>query len=479
MTTNNSIPPNTSTPSLRLADTLSLIVGIVVGSAIYVLPANVASQTPSVPVLLGIWLVGGALSTIGAMCYAELAAADPRSGGDFNYISQAYGRRFGVAYGWMQLSAIIPGNIAVMSLVFGEHVHRGFAPGVPTYCLSLLSVAALALVNLAGAVMSKHTQNVLTVLKVAGLSLILLAGFLAAAPSAESVTDVDSTAVSEAGSGSLALALILAMYAYGGWSEAAYVAAEVRDARKNVPRALVLGMGCITLLYLFINLAYLHGLGRQGLADSSTPASDLVVSSFGSNAGRWMDALVAVSALGAIQGMIFAGSRLVAVVGDGHAFLGVLGRLNARRAPIWAIFLVTFLACLAITAFATDVIRGPLGRLLESATGREFEWSSGKDALSSLVDAMAPVVWFYFMLGGLTVVLLRMRFGSNRSPVKVPGYPVTPIIFCVTCLWMGVEAARYSGGMTLAGLVPMLLGLPFVLGPGISVRVSQEGNDEK
>lgn len=456
-------------PSLRLVDTLSLIVGIVIGSAIYVLPALVAGQAATLPWLVAIWLTGGVLSTIGAMCYAELSAADPRSGGDFNYISSAFGRRFGLTYGWMQLSAIIPGNIAVMSLVFGEHVGRSFAPQIPVYVLSLLAVGALALINLAGTVMSKHTQNLLTVLKVVGLSLILLAGILASPQTPTNADRVAPTAADDATSTegvaetSLALALILAMYAYGGWSEAAYVAAEVHDARRNVPRALILGMGGITLLYLLINLAYVHGLGYQGLTESDTPASDLVVRGFGTSAGRWMDALVAISALGAIQGMIFAGSRLVAVVGEKHALLGVLRHLNSRRSPVWAIVVITSLAGLAIVAFATDVIRHTLSSAVQYATAIELSWHETRTALESLVAAMAPVVWLYFMLGGMTVIILRMREGSQRSPVKVPGYPITPLIFCLTCLWMGIEAARYAGGMTLLGLIPMFIGLPFVI----------------
>ncbi len=467
-------PPTNVTPPLRLRDTLSLIVGIVIGSAIYVFPVGVAFNAESTPRMLGIWLFAGALSTIGAMCYAELASADPRSGGDFNYISAAYGRRFGLIYGWMQLSVIIPGNIAAMSFVFAEHVGH-FWPSVPQFILSLLAVASLAAINLAGTVTSKHTQNALTILKVAGLSLILLAGCLASAPTipagnaqtavaVQAETGAEQAAETESFAPSLALALILAMYAYGGWSEAAYVAAEVHDARRNVPRALVLGMGCITVIYLLINLAYVHGLGLDGLKNSHTPASDLVVHSFGTGAGNWMNALVAVSALGAMQGMIFAGSRLVSVVGQGHALLSALGRLNARRSPVWAIVVLTGIACLAIVAFGTDVVRDSIRVALQRITGEQLEWEAPGNALETLVAAMAPIVWVYFALGGLTLIVLRQRHGSQRAPVKVPGYPVTPIIFCLTCLWMGSNAVPFAGNMTLLGLVPMLIGLPFVLG---------------
>jgi amino acid transporter len=496
-TSEQSPPALDAHPPLKLRDTLSLILGIVIGSAIYVFPASVAFNAETIPRLLGVWLFAGMLSTIGAMCYAELASADPRSGGDFNYISQAYGRRFGIVYGWMQLSVIIPGNIAVMSFVFAEHASRPVAairsaldsstgsgaPQVPMFVLSLVAVFFLASLNLAGTVTSKYAQNILTALKVVGLSLILVAGLVAAAPPSNTAADapkVEAAADSDAAhtaeappKPNLALALIFAMFAYGGWSEAAYVASEVQDARRNVPRALVIGMGSITVIYLLINLAYVHGLGLEGLKNPRTsPASDLIVHGFGAKAGVWMvmDVLVAISALGAMQGMIFAGSRLVSVVGQGHSRLYVLSRQNSRRSPFWAIITLTGLASMAIVAFATDVLRDAVRKGMEWVTRKDLTWDAPESALDALVAAMAPVVWFYFASAGLSLIVLRLRQGARRAPVPVPGYPITPLIFCATCLWMGFSAIRFAGTMTLLGLVPMLIGLPFVLGPGTGTR---------
>jgi basic amino acid/polyamine antiporter, APA family len=172
--------------------------------------------------------------------------------------------------------------------------------------------------------------------------------------------------------------------------------------------------------------------------------------------------------------MIFAGSRMVAVVGRGHPVLGPLGRLNTLRSPVWAIAVTSGIAALAIVAFGSDLVRRPLRSLLQRLTKNELNWEEPDDALETLVAAMSPIVWLYFMLAALALIVLRRRLGSRPS-FKTLGYPFTPIIFAATCGWMAHRGILYTQWMTLVVLMPMLLGLPLVLvGRGMRREIRED-----
>ena len=276
----NHDPPSPSiAPRLGLWDAVSIIVGIVVGTAIFKSPMMVFQSTGGSWQALGAWLVGGVLSLCGALCYAELATTYPRDGGDYEYLGRAYGRWLGFLFGWCQLTVILSASIGTMAYAFADYA-AAIWPNLAeqTAWLAVGAVVLLALVNAAGGVAGTTTQNVLSALKVFGLLCIVAAGVWAG-----SATTFSSAAASTASEPSFGLAMVFVLYAFGGWSDAAFVAAEVRDQHRNLPRALLIGTLAITVLYLAVNAAYLAVLGFDAARQSSTPAADVLELA----GGRW------------------------------------------------------------------------------------------------------------------------------------------------------------------------------------------------
>ena len=290
--------------SLTLFDSTALIVGIIIGVGVYQNAPLIARGAQGCWGLAGLWILGGVLSLCGALGYAELASAYPRQGGDYVYLSRAYGPWAGFLFGWMQLAVVRPGDIAVMAFAFATYartLYDPFAGAEPALTLRLYaagSVALLTAVNVAGVAAGKWTQNGLMAVKIAGI--VAIAAVALGSPQG-------SAAAGAVEPFPWSVALILVLFAYGGWNEMAYVAAEVRDSDRNIVRALALGTVAVLALYLALNGAFVYGLGYAGLAASSAVAAEVVAAAFPGAAGRLVAALVCISALGAVNGLIFTG----------------------------------------------------------------------------------------------------------------------------------------------------------------------------
>ena len=440
------------TTRLTLWDGVSVVIGIVVGVSLFKAPALVFGNVSSPLAGLGIWALGGVLSLLGALCYAELAAAWPRSGGDYVYLTRAYGPASGFMFGWGQLVAILTGSIGAMAYVFADYA-AALGVGVTGAAVAAASVLAVTAWNLVGVEAGRRVQNALTLAKVAGLAGIVAVGTFGqrlAAPAAPAGAGGDA-----------AFALILVLYAYGGWQHAAYVAAEVEDAQRNVPRVLMLGTGAVALLYLAVNAAYLAALGFDGLRASPAPAAEMLERSLGPVAGRIMSALVMVSALGAIQGMVFTGARIYASMGDDHAAFASLGRWHARLGvPARALIAQAAVSLAWIAAVGTRAGRASLDALTAALALPPLPWQRFDGGFDLLVASTAPIFWLFFLATGIAVLVLRVREPHAPRPFRVPGYPLTPLAFCASCAFMIEASLRYAGALALAGLIPLALGLP-------------------
>ncbi|TMQ33272.1 MAG: amino acid permease [Planctomycetota bacterium] len=325
--------PQVIRPQLSLWDAVSIIIGIVIGAGIYETTPLIFQQVSGPGLALGVWALGGLLSLIGALCYAELATAYPQSGGDYVYLTRAFGPWMGFLFGWAQLVVIRTGNIGLMAYVFADYAVRLWDFGQDAALIyAVLSVSILSFLNILGIVFGKGTQNLLTLAKVLGLGGILIAGFLAPQTSGQATTAAGSQ------SGSIGLAMVFVLYTYGGWNDAALVAAEQRNRRRNITLALVIGTSAITLIYLLVNLAYLRGLGFEGVKASRAVAADVLERYFGSNGSRIMCLLVMISALGAMNGMILTGSRVYSAMGADYGLFAWLGKWHPRLgSPLWSI----------------------------------------------------------------------------------------------------------------------------------------------
>lgn len=430
---------------LTLLDTTSIIVGIIIGSGFYKSSPLIAMQVPNAIALVGLWLAGGLFALIGSLCYAELATAFPAEGGDYVFLKRAFGHRTGFLFAWAEMWVVKPGAIGAMAFVFADYAHRIHPLGTQSLVIYAAgSVALLTAVNMAGLALGKWTQNVLTIAKVAGLLTVVAIGLTCVSPEARS-------RVTKAGTVDWNFAMILILYAYGGWNDMAYVGAEVRHPEKNILRALVLGTLAVTAIYALLTVSFVHALGFQGTRDASAVAADVTALGLGDWGAVAVSVLVCVSALGAINGMVFTGSRIYYALGNDYRGLARLGAWSAERGtPAWSLA--------AQGAIALGVLLG-------------FGWrpSTAADAggFGRMVEFTLPVFWFFLLLVGVSLFKLRRCASDTPRPFRVPGYPVTPLLFCASSafmLWASLTyayrirsgAAAWSIGWLAVGLLVAL-----------------------
>jgi APA family basic amino acid/polyamine antiporter len=416
--------------SLTLFDSTCLIVGIIIGVGVYQMAPDIARGVGGPAGLIALWLAGGLLSLCGALCYAELATAYPQEGGDYVYLSRAYGSWAGFLFGWAQLAIVRPGDIVVLAFAFATYARTLWDPLAGSafpwtqHAYAIAAVVALTTINVLGVREGKWTQNLLTVIKALGLLFIVtVAAF--AGPSAP---------VTVAGEIPLSLAFIFVLFTYGGWNEMAYVAAEVKNPARNIVRALVLGTLAVTLLYLLVNGAFLAALGFDGLRVSEAVAADTINRVWPDAGGRLIALLVCLSALGAVNGLIFTGARISYAVGAERRGFGWLGKWHPRLGtPANALLLQGVIACVLVVALGTFV---------------------------HAVLYTAAVVYSFYLATSLAVIVLRRRDPQAARPFRTIGYPLTPIVFAAVCAFLIYSAVTYKPWVAGGAVVLLLLGLP-------------------
>jgi amino acid transporter len=341
-----------------------------------------------------------------------------------------------------------------MAFVFADYAVRLFGLGSgQAPWLAVASVIVLSLANIVGLKSGRRTQNVLTGLKAIGLTAIVVAGlgWPQAAASA-------ATAASGGGPG-FGLALILVLYTYGGWNDAAFIVAEMKDKRRNIPRALLLGTAGVALIYLLVNAAYLNGLGFAAARNSKAIAADVLQGPLGAAGAGMMSTLVMVSALGALNGLILTGARIYAAAGADFSAFGVLARWHSRRGtPMPAIVAQMIITLVLIFLVGHEAGRKLLTALMAGIGFGTLTWD-GHGGFDTLLKCTAPVFWLFFLMTGLSLFVLRHRDRDLERPFSVPLYPVLPIVFCGMCGYMLYSAINYAGMLSLVGLGPLVVGL--------------------
>jgi APA family basic amino acid/polyamine antiporter len=420
--------------TISVTDAIALIVGVVIGMGIFKTPSMIAVNTGREDVFFLAWLAGGVISVIGALCYAELATAYPHTGGDYHYLTRAFGRKVGFLFVWSRMTVIQPGSIAMLAFVFGDYLST-ILPSVPSSLYAALPVVILTVLNLMGVQKGKWTQNVLTAIKVMGLSMVVLVGMLAS-PSSSPMVPLGPNPGTSFG-----LAMVFVLLTFGGWNEAAYISAELVEVRRNMVRALLWGVGFITVIYLLINLAYLRGLGLKEMGQSEVVAADLMRRIFGEGGARFISLLIIVSALGAINACIFTGARTNYTLGQDFSMFGFLGKWQERsNTPPNALLFVGAISLMW-------VLLGALAR----------------KGFVAMVEYTAPVFWCFFLLAGLSLFVLRIKEPEISRPFRVPFYPFTPLLFCMTCIYMLQSSVVYVGVGAFVGLAVLAVGVLLLL----------------
>ncbi|MGE4238872.1 APC family permease [Ramlibacter sp.] len=440
-----SVPTGRPAALLGLREAVLLIVGVVIGAGIFKAPSMVAQMTGSPEWMFGAWILGGAISLIGALCYAELTTSFPSAGGDYNFLSRAYGRSVAFLFGWARFSVITTGSIALLAFVFGDYLHQvvplragGMAIGPTVYALAVIGV--LWAVNARGLRAGASAQSWLTVMEVSGLLLIVLAalwlvvGPSSAAPAAAPAAQAAAGAPSMSAFG---LAMVFVLLTFGGWNEAAYISAELKDARRNMVRALIYSIAIITLLYLLVTWAYWRGLGIAGMAKSEAVAADLLRVAFGPVGEKVIALLAAVAALTSINATMIVGARTNYALANDWPQLRTIALWDAGRStPANAMHLQNVAAVLLVG--------------LGAWTGSGFR---------AMVEFTAPVFWLFFLLSGLSLFILRRRAPDAERPFRVPMYPVLPMVFCASCAYMLWSSLSYVYSQSLGGLNAAWIGV--------------------
>lgn len=419
---------------LSLLDATAIIVGIVVGAGIFRLPSLVALNLGSDLAIMGAWLLGGVISFIGALCFAELMSSYADAGGEYHVLNRAFGRNVGFMFAWARMTVVQTGSIALLAYIFGDY-GAGLLPLGPhgaAICAAALIVLLTAL-NLSGIRETKGVQNLLFALTLLGLLVVIVAGL-----SLDGAEDAGGAAPSGGGLSDFGMAMVFVLLTYGGWNESAYISAEIRGGPRRIVAALLLSIGVITLLYLAINVAYLHGLGAAGMSRSSAVAGELMAAAFGPVGEILMTVLVLLVVAASANVTILTGARTNFALGRDFAlFNGLYHWDEARGAPSRALLLQGAIA---------------LGLVLLGALNRK--------GIETVIDYLAPVFWFFFLLMGISVFVLRRRDPDRPRPFTVPLYPLTPLLFCLSSASLLYSSLVYTGTGALVGVGVLLLGLP-------------------
>jgi APA family basic amino acid/polyamine antiporter len=415
-------------------DASMLVVGSVVGAGIFLVSGFVAQSVTSPAAFLGVWLVGGLLALSGALCNGELGVTFARGGGEYVYLSEAFGRGLGFLSGWTSFWIGFPGSIATLAAGFGRNVR--ILAGLPAGSENLIGLSAVVFLtglNVLGIHQGRAVQNLLSVAKLLAFGLVIVVGV--AFGKNHEAHFIPFVGEHQAASG-LAAALVPIYFAYSGWNAATYVAGEMRDPKKDLGRALAFGtLGCVAL-YLVVNAGFLSALGLDQLRSSKDVAGATASATFGAGMGSFVTSLVALAVLSSLQATIVTGPRIYHAMAEDGLFPASLARLHPKtRAPT---------AALLVQGVASVVL------LL---SGR-FE---------TLLNFTTCALCLFSIICVAAVIVLRVRRPDLPRPWKTPGYPLTPLVFIVGNGWVLFSLVASGAREALIGCAIVLSGVPAYL----------------
>ena len=421
-----------------------IVMGGIVGSGIFINPYVVARQVTTPILILGAWALGGLIALAGAFIYAELASRMPEVGGQYAYLRDAYHPAVAFLYGWVLLLVIQTGGMAAVAVTFAAYFHELTSIAIPPGPVAVAVLAGLAVVNCLGVRTGSTVQSALMVLKIAAIAaLIGCGGWVLLRGGAPPVAPAAAAVPAPSGAWALVRAIGTAMvpvlFAYGGWQTSNFVAEEIREPRRNLPRALVAGVLGVIVLYLGVNYVCVSVLGPAGLAATPTPASAVMQRAFGSAGSRWIALGIAISALGFLSQSILTAPRVYyAMARDGLFFRSVAWLDPRHRVPSVAI-------------------------LLQAAMAIVIALSGRYDQILSYVVSMD---FLFFGLTAACLFVFRKRedpanpAGNVSALARVPGHPVPTALF-VAVSWLVVvnTIAKYPRD-TAIGFGILLAGIP-------------------
>jgi basic amino acid/polyamine antiporter, APA family len=428
---------------LGLFDATMIVMGGIVGAGIFINPYVVAQQVHTPTLILGAWIFGGLIAMAGAFVYAELASRMPAVGGQYAYMREAYHPGVAFLYGWALLLVIQTGGMAAVAITFGKYFVELTHIPVSSGALAAIALGILTLINCLGVRAGSTVQSSLMVMKIVIIGALVVCGAIfLKRPAAEShalLTPVLDRPFSFSLIVAFGAAMVPVTFAYGGYQTANFIAGEVREPRKNLPRGLMLGVAGVIALYLSVNFVYVRALGVTGLANTTTPASAVMRMALGQRGATWIALGIAISALGFLSQSILTAPRVYfAMAEDGVFFRGIAWLSPRTRVPVVAIALQGVWA------------------IVIALSGR----------YEQILNFVSSMDLIFFGLSGLCIFIFRWRARRQPSSVDenaiyhVPGHPFTTTAY-ILCCWIVVAATFYhSPKDSLIGLGIALAGLP-------------------
>lgn len=450
---------NSLVRGLTLTDSVSLVVGTVIGTGVFLKTAVMAQQLGTPALVLLAWLAAGLLSLAGALTYAELGAMFPRAGGEYVYLGKAYGDGVAFLYGWMQLAVAAAGGIAGVATAFaiflsallplgGAWVERTFHLfgqeirwqfGL-TQVVAVAAIVLFSAINCVGVVVGGRVQSLLTGAKILGIGVIVFGAFLLSRGASWSYLATPPGTPRWSGAPAFGAAMLASLWAYNGWYALPLVAGEVERPQRNVPRGLITGMLVVLAVYLLTNLSYFHALpfdevltsNSTAHRDAPAVAAKAAQTFLGPVGAGFVSVAFIVSTVGALNGIILSNSRIPFAMARDGLFFARLGEVNRSRVPAWAI-----------------IFQGAWASVL---------------ALSGTFDQITTytifALWVFFGVTASTVFVLRRRMPDADRPYRTLGYPAVPLVFMLVAAWLVINTIQTSPVESALGLALIALGLP-------------------
>lgn len=425
---------------LGLFDTTMLVMGGIIGSGIFINPYVVAQQVPSTILILAAWIFGGLIALAGAFIYAELSSQTSASGGQYIYLRDAFHPALAFVYGWALLLVTQSGGMAAVAVTFAKYVcvlGNLEANDNVAAILATIALVLLTIINCLGVRAGSTTQNVFMILKL--LAIAALVGFGLTVRGTQGAALLRSTSSAPGVWNSLTAfgaALIPVQFAYGGWQTSCFVAGEVRNPQRNLPRGLLLGVLGVIAVYLSVNFVCVHALGPLGLAQTRTPASALMRLALGETGARIIAIGIAVSTIGFLSQSMLTAPRVYFAMAEDGVFFSGLAKLNRARVPAFAIALQGALA------------------IVITLSGR----------YEQILNYVISVDVVFFALTAATVFVFRKRYRNQKvDTFRIPGHPFTTLFFILACAGVAFSTAYRYPHNSAIGLGIMLSGLPVYL----------------
>jgi APA family basic amino acid/polyamine antiporter len=417
---------------LGLFDATMLVMGGMIGSGIFMNPALVARQVHTSPLVLAAWLSGGIIALVGAFIYAELANRLPHVGGQYAYLREAFHPLFGFLYGWVLLLVVQTGGMAAVTVTFASYFVDLTGTTVRVTVIAFVTLAALTAANCMGVRSGSNVQSALMLLKIFAILMLVVAGLWVVHPPSVSPKVGADESVSVSLLSSFGAAMVPVLFAYGGWQTGCFVAGELKEPRRTLPRALLLGVVGVIGLYTAVNFGCVKALGAEGLARTDTPASAVMRFAFGTVGAKAIALGITISTLGFLSQSVLTAPRVYFAMAEDGVFFRQLAWIHPRtHVPVFAIILQSAWTMVIL-------LSGSYGQILNYVTAMD---------------------WIFFGLTASCLFVLRRR---DRSPAqfRMPLHPVSTALFCLIC-WAVVANTIYRyPENTLIGMAMLISGIP-------------------